>query len=233
MKNVHLALGRVSNLPTVWTNVIAGAVLAGGATTASPLLSSMVLLSAFYVGGMYLNDAFDAPVDRVERPERPIPAGAISVERVLRIGFALLGSGVVGLGMLAWIGDARWTAPIAGMLLALAIVAYDLRHKGFRFGPLVMALCRALVYVTAGLATGGAIAPSLLIGAGLLFAYVAVLTQMAKSRGKPPIAIGTLIAGISILDGLVVFVAGQPGLAVLCVAAALATRRAQTVVAGT
>jgi 4-hydroxybenzoate polyprenyltransferase len=233
MKNVHLALGRVSNLPTVWTNVVAGAVLAGGSTAAGSLLSSMALLSAFYVGGMYLNDAFDAPVDRFERPERPIPAGAISVERVLRIGFSLLGSGIVGLALLGWIGEASWGAPVAGMVLALAIVAYDLRHKGFRYGPLLMALCRALVYVTAGLATGGTIGAWFLVGAGALFAYVAALTQLAKSKAKSPVGIGTLIAGISVLDGLIVLASGHTALAILCVAAALATRRAQSVISGT
>lgn len=233
MRNVYLALGRVSNLPTVWTNVMAGAVLAGGSTQPAPLISSMVLLSAFYIGGMYLNDAFDAPIDRVERPTRPIPSGAISVERVLRLGFALLGSGIVGLAVLGWIGEARWSAPLAGMALALSIVAYDMRHKGVWYGPLLMALCRSLVYVTAALSTGGMIAPSLLIGAAILFVYVALLTQLAKAKGKPPVPTGTLIAGISVLDGILVLAAGHRGLAVLCVVFAVATRRAQRIVAGT
>ena len=54
-----------------------------------PLL--MVSLSLFYVGGMYLNDAFDAQFDAQHRLERPIPSGAIRVETVWGLGFAWLG----------------------------------------------------------------------------------------------------------------------------------------------
>ena len=74
----YLRLGRVSNLPTVWTNVLAGIVLAGGPLEPGTLAALVVALSLFYVGGMYLNDAFDRTIDARERPERPIPSGLIS-----------------------------------------------------------------------------------------------------------------------------------------------------------
>ena len=67
-----LRLGRISNLPTVWTNVLTGAVLAAGVGEALsgklPLL--LIALSLFYVGGMFLNDAFDAEFDAKNRPEQ-------------------------------------------------------------------------------------------------------------------------------------------------------------------
>jgi hypothetical protein len=53
-----LRLGRVSNLPTVWTNVLAGAVLSGGDWRNWRLGLMLVAMSSFYVGGMYLNDYF-------------------------------------------------------------------------------------------------------------------------------------------------------------------------------
>ena len=52
---------------------LAAIVLAGGELAPGPVLALFVSLSLFYVGGMYLNDAFDAGVDALERPERPIP----------------------------------------------------------------------------------------------------------------------------------------------------------------
>ena len=71
--SVALQLGRVSNLPTVWTNALAGIVLAGGQPwTASALLAG-IGLSLLYVSGMYLNDAFDRDIDAKDRPSRPIP----------------------------------------------------------------------------------------------------------------------------------------------------------------
>ena len=72
---VALRLGRVSNLPTVWTNALAGTALAGGEIWTRPTLLVAVGLSLLYVSGMYLNDAFDRDIDALERPDRPIPAG--------------------------------------------------------------------------------------------------------------------------------------------------------------
>ena len=91
----YLRLGRVSNLPTVWTNVLAGAVLAGRATVGPGRAgrSLALALSLFYVGGMYLNDAFDREIDARERPERPIPSGRIGAGEVFALGFGLLGAG--------------------------------------------------------------------------------------------------------------------------------------------
>src|SRR6266536_5422048 len=85
-----LTLGRVSNLPTVWTNVLAGSVLAGGAWQSWRTATALVAMSLSYVGGMYLNDYFDRAIDARERPGRPIPAGDISAAAVAAIGFAML-----------------------------------------------------------------------------------------------------------------------------------------------
>src|SRR3989304_728233 len=84
-----LILGRVSNLPTVWSNCLAGWWLGGGGNLAElPFLFLGVTL--LYLGGMFLNDAFDAEFDRQHRQERPIPSGAISLQLVWQIGFGML-----------------------------------------------------------------------------------------------------------------------------------------------
>ena len=70
-----LKLGRVSNLPTVWSNVIAAFALTGGAPL-RVVVTAAVAMSLLYVGGMYLNDAFDRDIDASERANRPIPSGA-------------------------------------------------------------------------------------------------------------------------------------------------------------
>jgi hypothetical protein len=66
----YLLLGRVSNLPTVWTNTLAGAALAGTDVGVGRLTFLALAFSLLYTGGMYLNDAFDRDSDRRERPER-------------------------------------------------------------------------------------------------------------------------------------------------------------------
>ena len=76
-----LRLGRVSNLPTVWTNVIAGATIANTAATVADIATVGLAMTAFYVGGMYLNDFFDREIDARERPGRPIHAAAFRARR--------------------------------------------------------------------------------------------------------------------------------------------------------
>ena len=170
-----LKLGRVSNLPTVWSNVIAAGVLAGGAPVrvVAVIAAAMSLL---YVGGMFLNDAFDAERDAHERPERPIPAGEISAGAVLATGFALLAAGV---GMLAAI-DVR--TGLAGLVLAGAIVFYDWHHNENALSPFVMGACRGLVYVTTGVAIAGGLSASVLLPALATLAYVAGLTYAARTE---------------------------------------------------
>src|SRR5262249_62115951 len=73
-----LRLGRIANLPTVWTNVIAGSLIAGGGSVGPTEIALIALaMSAFYVGGVYLNDFFDRAIDARERPDRPIAAGRL------------------------------------------------------------------------------------------------------------------------------------------------------------
>jgi 4-hydroxybenzoate polyprenyltransferase len=47
-----LRLGRVSNLPTVWTNVMAGLALNGGTLDPRVILPLGIAVSLFYVAGL-------------------------------------------------------------------------------------------------------------------------------------------------------------------------------------
>jgi 4-hydroxybenzoate polyprenyltransferase len=170
-----LKLGRVSNLPTIWTNVLAGTVLSGGEWRSPRTALVVVAMSLFYVGGMYLNDYFDRAIDARERPARPIPAGDISAAAVRAIGFALLA------GAAAMTLAAGTTAAIVGILLGAFIVGYDLHHKGFALAPAVMGTCRALVYCGAAAAAAG-ISTAVAFAAVAAAAYVAGLTYAAKQE---------------------------------------------------
>ena len=101
-----LRLGRISNLPTVWTNVLVGCRARRRPARRPSLAALMLALSLFYVGGMFLNDAFDRDFDAEHRPERPIPSGQVSAQQVFSFGFGLL---VAGVALVAW----RAAAPTA------------------------------------------------------------------------------------------------------------------------
>lgn len=180
---VALRLARVSNLPTVWTNVAAGVALAGGQWDARlPLL--LVALSLFYIGGMFLNDAFDREFDAQRRPDRPIPAGEVGVVEVFGFGLGtlLLGLMLLVVVALAFSGSTRWGAPLGGVLLAGAILLYDAYHKSNPLSPLVMGACRMLVYVTAAFAVVRMPPTDVYTGALVLLSYLVGLTYAAKQE---------------------------------------------------
>ncbi len=169
-----LRLGRISNVPTVWTNVLAGSVIAGGGQHPDQIALILIAMTAFYVGGMYLNDFFDRAIDARDRPGRPIHAGEIRAVTVSWIGFCLLAAGIVlmipfGLVPMIW-----------GALLAAVIVLYDVWHKGNALSPIVMGLCRALVYIGTAVAVTGSTSHATIVGAVALASHVAGITYAAK-----------------------------------------------------
>jgi 4-hydroxybenzoate polyprenyltransferase len=200
---IHLRLGRVSNLPTVWSNCLAGATIALGAPPAVRLVWVAGALSLFYTAGMFLNDAFDADHDRAARPERPIPQGWVDRRHVLMAGLALLASGEVLLAA-AVSGGSRPAALIYGAGLAALILYYNWRHKRDRFSAVVMAACRAFVYVIAAAAVTTTWPSSLIPAAVMLAAYVIVLSQIAKRDLVGGRYIAMLIAGISLVDAVLI-----------------------------
>lgn len=178
----YLRLGRVSNLPTVVTDVVAAVILAGAVPTAAVLVPLVLAHAAFYVGGMFLNDAFDREIDARERPERPIPAGEIGAWEVFAVGFGLLALGCAGVGV-ASLATGRGLLPVAsGMTLGATIVLYDVWHKGNPLSPLIMAACRVLVFVTTALVVAGTVDLPVIVGATCLASYLVGLTWAAKQE---------------------------------------------------
>ncbi len=170
-----LILGRTSNLPTVWSNCLAGWCLAGrGNTYHLPLL--LIGATLLYLGGMFLNDAFDAGFDAQYRRERPIPSGVITLKTVWRIGLALLASGAVCLFAIGTLTG------ILGILLVICIVTYDAVHKMITVSPVLMAACRFLLYPLAASTTvDGVNGWSVWCGLALA-AYVIGLSYIARKE---------------------------------------------------
>ena len=174
-----LQLARISNLPTVWTNVLAAWLLSGGSISDLRLLWLTFGASLLYTGGMILNDAADLAFDRQHRPERPIPSGQIALRHAWRWGLIALACGA---GMMIGRGGAHWAVTTA---LSLTILAYDLYHKPWSGSVLLMGACRTLLYLAAAspLVThpwsGTAFLPGLVLGA-----YIVGLSLIARSEAR-------------------------------------------------
>ena len=222
----YLLLARISNLPTVWTNVLAAVILAGAPPAA--VMPAIVAASLFYTGGMFLNDAFDAGFDARMRADRPIPAGDVSRAEVFAAGAALIAAGE---GTLWW---ALHPGPALawGVALAAAITFYDVKHKGQSFGPVVMGLCRALVYAVAAAAAVGAVSAPVAIAGGVMWLYVIGLTWVAKNAGLGH-AVPWMLAGICLVDAAMLASVGQPMLAAVAATGFPLTLAFQRVVPGT
>ena len=142
-----MRLLRISNAPTAATGSLVGAVAGTGlmpnTVTISLCMSGSMLL---YAGGMVMNDYFDQPIDRLQRPGRPIVSGQVNETAALLLGMGLLTIGSVAL-LAASTPALPWT-----LLLVSSILAYNLLHRSPAVGPALMACCRALVPVIAAIA---------------------------------------------------------------------------------
>lgn len=142
----YLRLLRPANIVTSVADVLAGIAIAGffsGWLFDNAHIIPVVFICAatigLYGGGIVFNDVFDAALDKVERPERPIPSGAVPLFKAV-----ILGSIFLALGILE-----GFLAGIVSGCIAVAIAAFALLYNKFSkhhafWGPLNMGLCRGL-----------------------------------------------------------------------------------------
>ncbi|MCD6339560.1 MAG: UbiA family prenyltransferase [Verrucomicrobia bacterium] len=172
-----LALGRPANLPTIWSNCLAGWIL-GGDRHVGALLATALGATCLYFGGVCLNDALDADHDRAQRPERPIPSGRIQAATAWRVGLGLL---AFGFTLLALLGPPTvWFA----ILLLFFILLYDLAHRRTQLAPLVMGACRAGLYLVAASAAAEGVQGLAVWSAFALGAYVAGVGFFAEGEAR-------------------------------------------------
>jgi 4-hydroxybenzoate polyprenyltransferase len=147
----HVVLMRPANIITAVADILLGFAAsgavgrlhaeAGAVPLGHPQLRALYWLVAatvgLYGGGVVLNDVFDADLDQVERPERPIPSGAAS-----RRSAGLLGTGLLLGGIGAAAQASATSAWLAAAIAGLAVL-YDARGKHHPLlGPLNMGACR-------------------------------------------------------------------------------------------
>ena len=135
----YLQLLRLPNVFTAMADIFMGFLISHGSLDPwSQFVPLLLASSCLYLSGMVLNDWFDIEVDRLERPERPLPSGRIARSHALVLGIALVLGGV---GAAFWVGG---TSRSVALLLAACVLLYDGLLKDTLFGPAIMGLCRAL-----------------------------------------------------------------------------------------
>jgi 4-hydroxybenzoate polyprenyltransferase len=224
-----LLLSRLSNLPTIATNVLASGAIAGGGRIAfADWLPLAVAVSAIYVAGMVFNDVCDVEHDRRLQPNRPLVSGSVRIPAAVAGVIALSAAGF-------WViaqASVESQGPLAAIALVLAIAAYDVHHKENPWAPLLMGSCRGLVWIVVALALSGRVDAGVLAGATVMMIYVAGVTVAARRVPAVRPNVPLLIAAISVVDGLVLAATGAWGLALLALVALPVTVSLQRVIPG-
>jgi 4-hydroxybenzoate polyprenyltransferase len=207
-----LRLVRLPNLATAAADSLAGYLVVSGlqAVQWPPAACWLAVLAslAFYAAGMVLNGVYDVAIDRAERPERPLPSGAIPVGRAAAIGNLLMAVGAMAACGVAVVASTPWPA-FVGAALTAAIWLYDRHAKGTSLGPAVMGACRGLNWLLGMTAAGGPTAVhQWAIPLGMAV-YVAGITLFARDEaghsrwGTLVVAALTMAAGLVIAAGFV------------------------------
>ncbi|MEM1138098.1 MAG: UbiA-like protein EboC [Bacteroidota bacterium] len=141
----YLQLMRPANIITAIADILAGVAVAiawhsgSDSLTFIPNEIGWLILSTIglYGGGVVFNDVFDAKLDAVERPERPIPSGRASKSGAIILGITLLLGGILA----AW--QFSEIAAIIASFVAFLALLYDAwgKHQNI-FGPINMGFCR-------------------------------------------------------------------------------------------
>jgi 4-hydroxybenzoate polyprenyltransferase len=142
---VYLRMMRPANVVTSVADVLAGAAIAGVFSAAifqdhsQAIITLCFSTACLYGGGIVFNDVFDADLDKIERPERAIPSGRVSLPQASVFGSILLLAGVISAGLVSTV-----SASLAVGISLFALLYNKIsKHHPF-WGPLNMGICRGL-----------------------------------------------------------------------------------------
>ena len=210
----YLRLFRIANVFTVIADTTAAYLLVHQGIDSWPAFVLLLLAGCLiYTAGMVLNDLFDLEQDREERPERPLPSGAISLSsaRALGFGFLVAGTGfAIAAGFVTEsVGPFWWRPGALGIALAAAVLLYDRGLKRTVLGPIAMGSCRTFNLLLAGSLVASEhwydFRPALLAFAFGIGIYIAGITWFARTEAKESSSSSLAGATFVVVLGLVVF----------------------------
>ena len=138
----------------------------------SPVLLAMISVFLISSGGMAINDYFDAEIDKLNKPKRPIPSGKIKKKSAMAFSIILFVSGIAAAYFINT--NALGVAAFAAVLL----IAYAAKlKKVIMAGHVSVSLLVGLTFIYGGIAAGNYIP-------ALMMALLAVLSNTAREIYK-------------------------------------------------
>src|SRR3989304_8477326 len=173
-----LELIRYKNCAMAGLAAVIGSAIAYSIAPGEMIWMLLVFLTVFLVtgAGNAVNDYFDAAIDAINRPGRPIPSGKIRKESALRVSIALFASGTI---IAYFIGQSLIPFSIAVFnSFLLFFYAYSLKKKVF-VGNLSVAYLTGSTFLFGGSAYG-------LTGVQVIFVlfFLSMLATLAREIVK-------------------------------------------------
>lgn len=145
----YIELTRPGNALIAAASISIGAFVSGGIEPLRHVLIACLSGMCIAGGGNAINDYYDAEIDRINRPQRPIPSDRVSRKGALLFSQILL---AVGVGLGAALG---WKTGIIAVCASLLLTLYSHRLKRIALvGNGVVSLVAAMAFIYGGLAVG-------------------------------------------------------------------------------
>jgi len=136
-------------------------------------------LTGFFICAysMSVNDIYDVEVDKVNRPERPIPSGRVSTQTAVRLSLLVLIAGVASSVL-----TLNPVAVIIALFYAFFSWLYNNRAKQTGLpGNLIVASSLAIPFIYGGVVSGGSLTRSLLLMMALTSFFSGVGREVVKA----------------------------------------------------
>jgi geranylgeranylglycerol-phosphate geranylgeranyltransferase len=163
--------------------MIGFAVIVGAFVSKPAAASALELGLGFFTGfficaySMAVNDVYDIEVDRVNRPERPLPSGRVSQAGAARISVVALLAGVA----CSVLSLNPWAVLIALFYAFLSWLYNSRAKKAGIAGNLIVASSLAIPFIYGGVVAGGNVTGSLLLMMALTSFFSGVGREIVKA----------------------------------------------------
>ena len=175
--------GAVALMRPVNCAMIGFAVIVGAFVSRPPSVSAFQLILGFLTGfficaySMVVNDVYDVDVDRVNRPDRPLPSGSVSVSEANGLSAAALAAGLACAAL-----SLDPLAVVVAAAYAFLSWLYNSRAKKTGIaGNLIVASSLAIPFIYGGAVSRGSLLGSLLLLMALTAFFSGVGREVVKA----------------------------------------------------
>lgn len=167
------------------SDLVLGYSVAHGSFASLAFFPALISILSLYCYGLVSNDLADFKEDSVDRPERPLPSGRVSVKSARLAAGALLAAGLFSAGI------ANLQVFVVACALAVVVTGYNFLLKRIpTVGAAALALCRVMALLAGFLACGIGFnfvnpPPFLIVACSTWAIYIFSVSISARSETEP------------------------------------------------